>query len=190
MTKPSLEIQEKLNRRADGIKIHLLKQGINWAVPTIGRVVDKRKPTLPVTRLLEKIFSRLYEALEKETVEGGPLREGGGDLGKNFMSLVKTAHKVLTYICEEDCYYEIWMGFTLAVIYEEMQKNYLEFDPMEIPKYVKIDNLNEFLKHPGLRKVLWYWQFSGHLPYLEFQGIEVNEEGMTPFIKQVELNKK
>ena len=149
---------------ADTMELHLLKQAVNYFVPGLLRNAPPEKATWPVSQLTERIFKRLDKALIFER-DKGLLKADNMHL--NLQYFLQAAKQAGVYVSERDCYYRYWLGYFFMVVFEEMEKAFLRFNPFELEEFRQIPELEKVLEAPGSRRLLFYWWLTGHLAFVE-----------------------
>lgn len=83
------------------MKLHLLKQAINYTTGLTKDLVPVKKPSFLITKTLDKTFTEALEMMKHGTANWHE--------DQNFPRLIETARRILTFIAEEDGYYRAWL---------------------------------------------------------------------------------
>jgi len=103
------------------LKMHLIKQALNYFIPKIGGIPEGFQPQHDVGKITKRIAERVIRLAEKvgSNLEGkkwevNPLQ--------NFIDLTRTGSNILIYIGEHDPHYLRWEMILFWNIWSEMEK--------------------------------------------------------------------
>jgi hypothetical protein len=103
------------------LKLHLLKQALNYFIPRIGGISEIPQPHHDVGRMVQRISNRVSWLAEKvgENLEGkrwevNPLT--------NLINLTKAGSNILIYIAEHDPHYLRWSMVLMWNVWREMEE--------------------------------------------------------------------
>jgi len=138
------------------LKMFLIKQLVNNVAPRIGSLAYGVKAEHLQSKIIERVWARLRDVLEKEEKT-----KVFGD--KNFRELVLNAGKALIFLCEHDNYYRRWLGLLIRFIAEEYAIAEAEFNlemAKALPVKPPISSKEDFEKH---KAALWECALTGYL---------------------------
>ena len=148
------------------IKMALLKSAINTMTPIIRHALKGtgRSGVQPISKIVERVFLRMEEALEYERSEG--VFQQYAD-ASNFAVLLEAVRRTLMFIADQDNYYQIWAGHFFTVVWEEMQRAYQQFQVADVPPMVlSADDVElsveDAFTNPAYRKQLFYFYLTKH----------------------------
>lgn len=138
------------------LKMHLLKQAINYVAPRILRLSKGVNAETPQSKLILRVWDRI-EAVVKKEVETGCWDD------KNFRNLLDATKEALIFLCEKDKYYKRWLGLLMMFIAEEVSKAKEEFSYQEALNMTVRPMMiteKEFARH---REALFELHLTGYL---------------------------
>jgi len=138
------------------LKMFLIKQLINNVAPRIGALAYGVKAEHLQSKIIERVWARLRDVLEKEEKT-----KVFGD--RNFKELLINAGKALIFLCEHDNYYRRWLGLLIRFIAEEYAIAEADFsleDAMALPVKPPVSSEEEFKRH---KAALWECALTGYL---------------------------
>ena len=114
------------------LRLHLLKQMLNFPVRILDRFLPERTATFPQTQIMEVMFERMFQAYNLEVAQGvfKEINKFEGD--GNFLRLMRVSRKLLLAISEDDRYYREWIGLLILLASEEYQSWLKTVTPGEI----------------------------------------------------------
>ena len=114
------------------MRLHLLKQMLNFPVRILDRFLPERTATFPQTQIMEVMFERMFQAYNLEVAQGvfKEINKFEGD--GNFLRLMRVSRKLLLAISEDDRYYREWIGLLIILASEEYQSWLKTVTPAEI----------------------------------------------------------
>jgi hypothetical protein len=114
------------------LRLRLLKLLLNVPVRLLNRVLPERKATFPQTQILEKMYTRMFQAYRLERSQGVFSEADGRVEDGNFLRLLQISRKLLVGISEDDRYYREWLGLLVVLASEEYQRWLSSVTPQEI----------------------------------------------------------
>lgn len=102
------------------LKMHLLKQTINYVTPHVLSLCPNVQAKTPQSKLVLAVWARLEDALRKEASI-----DARDD--KNLNKLLESTKRALVFLCENDKYYRRWLGLLMLLLAEETQKAIRDF---------------------------------------------------------------
>lgn len=140
------------------LKLRLIKAVLNYTSPHVMQLAPEREPSLEITRIVDKTFSRLLKVLDREETQNRAVRD------RHFRNLVEAARRALIYVAEEDCYYRDWLALLVMALYGEVKTAVDAWDPKSDPRTQELRNADEIQAQPGGRELLFYWSLRHQLP--------------------------
>jgi hypothetical protein len=114
------------------LRLHLLKQMLNFPVRLLDRFLPERTATFPQTKIMESMFTRMFQAYHLEVSQGVFKEidkfEGDG----NFLRMLNVSRKLLLAIGEDDRYYREWIGLLILLASQEYADWLAKVTPAEI----------------------------------------------------------
>ncbi len=95
------------------LKMHMMKQALNYTVGMTKGLLPETKPTFPITQILDKTFANAITMSES-------LGDWHDD--KNFPRFVETLRRLLIFIAEEDGYYRGWLEMFLMMLNDNLNE--------------------------------------------------------------------
>ena len=114
------------------MRLHLLKQMLNFPVRILDRFLPERTATFPQTQILETMYNRMFQAYRLEVSQGVFKEIGKFEGDGNFLRMLNVSRKLLLAISEDDRYYREWIGLLILLASEEYQSWLAKVTPAEI----------------------------------------------------------
>jgi hypothetical protein len=114
------------------LRLHLLKQMLNFPVRILDRFLPERTATFPQTKIMESMFTRMFQAYHLEVSQGVFKEIGKFEGDGNFLRMLRVSRKLLLAIGEDDRYYREWVGLLIILASEEYQSWLEKVTPAEI----------------------------------------------------------
>ena len=103
------------------LRLHLLKQMLNFPVRILDRFLPERTATFPQTQILGVMYKRMFQAYQLEVSQGVFKEIGKFEGDGNFLRMLNVSRKLLLAISEDDRYYREWIGLLILLASEEYQ---------------------------------------------------------------------
>jgi hypothetical protein len=100
------------------LRLHLLKQMLNFPVLILDRFLPERTATFPQTVIMESMFKRMFQAYHLEVSQGVFKEIGKFEGDGNFLRMLRVSRKLLLAIGEDDRYYREWVGLLIILASE------------------------------------------------------------------------
>lgn len=145
-----------------------VKQLINNVAPRLLGMVKGVKGETPQARLVERVWTRLEDVLEKCS-QTGTLDDN------NFITLVNSVKEALIFLCENDKFYKRWLGLLAYFFAEEYQKMRSQFDYEEALNMTTRPMLltkEEFERH---KEALFMLHLTGYLHAMSLSDANIKE---------------
>ena len=94
------------------LRLHFLKQLLNFPMRILDRFLPERTATFPQTQILEVMYKRMFQAYRLEVSQGVFKEIGKFEGDGNFLRMLNVSRKLLLAISEDDRYYREWIGLT------------------------------------------------------------------------------
>jgi hypothetical protein len=114
------------------LRLHLLKQMLNFPVRLLDRFLPERTASFPQTLIMESMFKRMFQAYHLEVSQGVFKEIGKFEGDGNFLRMLNVSRKLLLAISEDDRYYREWIGLLILLASEEYQSWLAKVTPAEI----------------------------------------------------------
>ena len=114
------------------LRLHLLKQMLNFPVRLLDRFLPERTASFPQTLIMESMFKRMFQAYHLEVSQGVFKEIGKFEGDGNFLRMLRVSRKLLLAIGEDDRYYREWVGLLIILASEEYQSWLKTVTPQEI----------------------------------------------------------
>ena len=114
------------------LRLHLLKQMLNFPVRLLDRFLPERTASFPQTLIMESMFKRMFQAYHLEVSQGVFKEIGKFEGDGNFLRMLNVSRKLLLAISEDDRYYREWVGLLIILASEEYQSWLKTVTPQEI----------------------------------------------------------
>jgi hypothetical protein len=114
------------------LRLHLLKQMLNFPVRLLDRFLPERTASFPQTLIMESMFKRMFQAYHLEVSQGVFKEIGKFEGDGNFLRMLNVSRKLLLAISEDDRYYREWVGLLIILASEEYQSWLAKVTPAEI----------------------------------------------------------
>jgi len=138
------------------MRMHMLKQTLNFIVPRIHRLSSGTEAKTFQSKLILRVWSRLEDTLTRE-VQTGCFND------RNFRNLLRATRDGLIFLCEYDRYYKRWLGLLTMFLSEELKAMETEFtyeDALQLSARPLGLTREEFEKH---KKDLYELAVCGYL---------------------------
>ena len=101
------------------LRLKFLKALLNVPVRLLDRFLPDREPTFPQSVIVDRMFTRMFQAYRLEQLQG-VFKERGNFAGDgNFLRLLNVSRKLFLAIGEDDRYYREWLGLLILLAHEE-----------------------------------------------------------------------
>jgi hypothetical protein len=114
------------------LRLHFLKQLLNWPMRILDRFLPERSASFPQTQIMESMFKRMFQAYNLEVSQGVFKEIGKFEGDGNFLRMLRVSRKLLLAISEDDRYYREWIGLLIILASEEYQSWLKTVTPQEI----------------------------------------------------------
>ena len=114
------------------LRLHFLKQLLNFPMRILDRFLPERTATFPQTQILEVMYKRMFQAYRLEVSQGVFKEIGKFEGDGNFLRMLNVSRKLLLAISEDDRYYREWIGLLILLASEEYQSWLAKVTPAEI----------------------------------------------------------
>jgi hypothetical protein len=114
------------------LRLHLLKQMLNFPMRILDRFLPERTATFPQTQIMEAMFKRMFQAYNLEVSQGVFKEIGKFEGDGNFLRMLNVSRKLLLAIGEDDRYYREWIGLLILLASEEYADWLKKVTPAEI----------------------------------------------------------
>ena len=114
------------------LRLHLLKQILNFPMRILDRFLPERTATFPQTQIMASMFKRMLQAYNLEVSQGVFKEIGKFEGDGNFLRMLRVSRKLLLAISEDDRYYREWVGLLILLASEEYQSWLKTVTPQEI----------------------------------------------------------
>lgn len=119
------------------LKLHFLKQLLNWPMRLLDRFLPERQATFPQTVIMESMYKRMFQAYHLEVSQGVFKEIGKFEGDGNFLRMMRVSRKLLLAIGEDDRYYREWIGLLILLASEEYAVWLKNVTPAEIKYWTK-----------------------------------------------------
>jgi hypothetical protein len=114
------------------LRLKLLKFLLNVPVRLLDRFLPEREPTFPQTKIIDSMYSRMFQTYRLEVAQGVFKELGNFEGDGNFFRFLHVSQKFLTAIGEDDRYYREWLGLLIILAKEEYDCWFKTLTPAEI----------------------------------------------------------
>ena len=114
------------------LRLHLLKQMLNFPVRILDRFLPERTASFPQTLIMESMFKRMFQAYHLEVSQGVFKEIGKFEGDGNFLRMLNVSRKLLLAIGEDDRYYREWIGLLILLASQEYADWLSKVTPAEI----------------------------------------------------------
>ena len=101
------------------LRLHLLKQMLNFPMRILDRFLPERTASFPQTQIMEAMFKRMFQAYHLEVSQGVFKEIGKFEGDGNFLRMLNVSRKLLLAIGEDDRYYREWIGLLILLASQE-----------------------------------------------------------------------
>ena len=109
-----------------------MKTLLNVPMRLLDHFLPERKPTFPQSIIVDRMFTRMYQAYHLEVAQSVFKEVGKFEGDGNFLRMLRVSQKLLTAIGEDDRYYREWLGLLIILAKEEYDKWLSTITPAEI----------------------------------------------------------
>lgn len=114
------------------LRLILLKKLVNIPLRLVDFLLPEPKTgEFPQTRMLQRIYARLFKVYRLECLQGTFGKEPDG----NFERLLRVSHKIFVRFSEDDPYYRKWVGLGMLLAADEWAAR--EKDPQRLKHWIK-----------------------------------------------------
>lgn len=118
------------------LRLHFLKQLLNWPMQLLDRFLPERSATFPQTMIMEAMFKRMFQAYNLEVSQGVFKEINNFEGDGNFPRFLRVLRKLMLEL-GEDRYYREWIGLFILLAFEEYQSWLKNVTPQEIKYWTR-----------------------------------------------------
>jgi len=113
------------------LRLHFLKQLLNWPMRLLDRFLPERTATFPQTQIMEAMFKRMFQAYHLEVAQGVFKEINNFEGDGNFPRFLRVLRKLMLEL-GEDRYYREWIGLFILLASQEYADWLAKVTPQEI----------------------------------------------------------